>query len=191
MYNVIHGAFKLKRNSIGDVVLHNTVIKVGTGLGGNSAMDHAFFRNNLAIGGPAGGINWGDYGAGPPYAAEIISPGKHSSFDHDAVGVWQSEYVAKIDEKNFETIEKHGVYDIRLEDTFDNVQFPYPPVPEKDVPDLRLKPGSAAIDAGTRIPNINDNFSGKAPDCGAYEQGEPIPHYGPRDKSSMNNAAKK
>ncbi len=33
MYNVVHAAFKLKRFSRGDVVLHNTVIKVGTGLG--------------------------------------------------------------------------------------------------------------------------------------------------------------
>ena len=31
MYNVIHGAFKLKRFSRGDIVLHNTVVKIGTG----------------------------------------------------------------------------------------------------------------------------------------------------------------
>ncbi len=87
MYNLTHGAFKLKRFSRGDVVLHNTVIKVGTGMGGNSAMDYAYFRNNLAIGGPTGGVNWGDYGPGDPCAADIIDPGAHSDFDHDAVGV--------------------------------------------------------------------------------------------------------
>jgi hypothetical protein len=180
MYNAVHAAFKLKRLSKGDVVLHNTVIKVGTGLGGNSAMDYAYFRNNLAIGGPTGGVNWGDYGAGNPYAADIVSPGSHSSFDYDAVGVSDTVYVAKIGDKPFSEVEKHGVEQIKLEETFNNVKFPNPPIPEKPVPDLRLKPGSRAEDAGVHIPNINDNFKGKAPDCGAYENGQELPQYGPR-----------
>ena len=48
--------------------------------------------------------------------------------------------------------------------------------------DLRLRKGSAAIDAGVVLPNINDDYSGKAPDLGAYEYGSPIPHYGPRNR---------
>lgn len=46
--------------------------------------------------------------------------------------------------------------------------------------DFRLKPDSKAVDAGVLIPNIDDGFSGKAPDLGAYELGAEIPHYGPR-----------
>ena len=46
--------------------------------------------------------------------------------------------------------------------------------------DFRLRPGSAAVDAGIVIPNITDGFTGKAPDLGAYEQGQPLPPYGPR-----------
>ena len=46
--------------------------------------------------------------------------------------------------------------------------------------DFRLKPGSAAIDAGIELPSITDGFTGKAPDLGAYELGRPLPHYGPR-----------
>ena len=46
--------------------------------------------------------------------------------------------------------------------------------------DFRLKPGSAAVDAGTPLPTINYGFTGKAPDLGAYELGQPLPHYGPR-----------
>ena len=46
--------------------------------------------------------------------------------------------------------------------------------------DLQLKPGSAAIDAGVVLPTLNDNFTGKAPDLGPYEHGQPVPHYGPR-----------
>lgn len=46
--------------------------------------------------------------------------------------------------------------------------------------DFRLKPTSRAVDAGCFLPNINDNYSGKAPDLGALEIGEQVPVYGPR-----------
>src|SRR5262249_33011027 len=46
--------------------------------------------------------------------------------------------------------------------------------------DFQLRPGSVAVDAGVRLPGINDDFTGRAPDLGAYEVGKPVPHYGPR-----------
>ncbi len=46
--------------------------------------------------------------------------------------------------------------------------------------DFRLKPDAAAVDAGCILPNINDGFTGKAPDLGALEVGQPVPIYGPR-----------
>ena len=45
---------------------------------------------------------------------------------------------------------------------------------------FRLKANGRAVDAGMRIPSINDDFTGKAPDLGALETGKPEPHYGPR-----------
>ena len=45
--------------------------------------------------------------------------------------------------------------------------------------DLRLNPGAGAIDAGAVLPNINDEYKGKAPDLGALESGYELPHYGP------------
>ena len=46
--------------------------------------------------------------------------------------------------------------------------------------DLRPAPGSAIVDAGCRIPGVNDDFAGKAPDIGAFEAGRRTLHYGPR-----------
>ncbi len=46
--------------------------------------------------------------------------------------------------------------------------------------DLRLKPDAPGVDAGMRVPGINDEFAGKAPDIGAHEVGAPMPVYGPR-----------
>ena len=46
--------------------------------------------------------------------------------------------------------------------------------------DFRLKPGSVAVDAGCVLPNVNDGYTGEAPDLGALEHGVPVPVYGPR-----------
>ncbi len=46
--------------------------------------------------------------------------------------------------------------------------------------DFRLKPGSAAVDKGIPLPNVNGGFTGAAPDLGALEVGRAIPHFGPR-----------
>ncbi len=80
--------------------------------------------------------------------------------------------------------EEHGVivdYDI-----FRNVTRPDPEKTNalyypKDF-DFRLAPGSKAVDAGCVLPNINDGFTGKAPDLGAHEVGGPEVVYGPRSK---------
>ena len=69
-------------------------------------------------------------------------------------------------------------------DVFVNVRMPDRADPRRVYKtadfDFRLKPGSAAVDAGVVIPNITDGFTGKAPDLGAYELGAPLPQYGPR-----------
>jgi hypothetical protein len=46
--------------------------------------------------------------------------------------------------------------------------------------DFRLKAGSGAVDRGVALPNITDHATGAAPDLGALEVGQPLPHYGPR-----------
>lgn len=75
-------------------------------------------------------------------------------------------------------IEKHGVR-VKKAEIFERFDIPA----EKgraDLQDLTLKPGCNAIDAGVRLPNVADNFAGKAPDLGAHESGRPLAHYGPR-----------
>jgi hypothetical protein len=47
------------------------------------------------------------------------------------------------------------------------------------VTDTHLNP---AVDAGVLLPTINDDFTGSAPDLGAYESDRPLPHYGPRSQ---------
>ena len=68
-------------------------------------------------------------------------------------------------------------------DVFINVRPPGPDPRTLYKPadfDFQLRPGSVAVDAGVRLPGIDDDFTGRAPDLGAYEAGRPVPHYGPR-----------
>ncbi len=69
-------------------------------------------------------------------------------------------------------------------DVFQKVTPPDPTDPRKLYKpadfNFQLRPGSAAVDAGVRLPNVNDDFTGREPDLGAYEIGRPEPHYGPR-----------
>lgn len=54
---------------------------------------------------------------------------------------------------------------------------------------MTLEQTCNAVDAGIAIPNISSNFSGNAPDLGAYERGQPLPHYGPRAATTPVNRA--
>jgi len=46
--------------------------------------------------------------------------------------------------------------------------------------DFSLVRRSPAIDAGMVLPNVTDGYNGRAPDLGALERGQDMPHYGPR-----------
>jgi len=183
MYNVVHEAIKLQRWSVGDVALHNTAIKAGDGMTAFSEdrpFDFALFRNNLFIGGPNAGVEWGGYGAGAGRAVWMPNVGPNNDFDYDAVGTHETPFIAEIGGRDFFEVEPHGLQ-VDM-DTFNGVEFPSPPIPERAPPDLRPQERSAVVDAAQRLPNINDVFLGQGPDVGAYEAGQPLPIYGPRPR---------
>lgn len=69
--------------------------------------------------------------------------------------------------------EANGVYsDPRFVSTPDLAAYPlggFPTLTDASTGDLRLRQDSPCRDAGVRIRGINDSFSGKAPDIGAFE----------------------
>ena len=82
--------------------------------------------------------------------------------------------------------ETHGVR-VQWRNCFEALDVPGPP-PATTIPPqhAKLKADCNAVDAGLVLPNINDGFTGNAPDLGAYEIGQTLPHYGPR---SFDNVA--
>ncbi|MBL9132517.1 MAG: S8 family serine peptidase [Verrucomicrobiaceae bacterium] len=75
-------------------------------------------------------------------------------------------------------IEQHGIVLDRARD-FLPVEVSKD-MPGAQTPLIRLSESSTAKDAGVAVPNLSDQFEGKAPDLGAFELGRSMPHYGPR-----------
>ena len=86
--------------------------------------------------------------------------------------------------KEYSAATGHDTHSVLVDyDVFVNVAPPGPDPRTLYTPadfDFRLRPGSVAVDAGVPLPGINDGFTGRAPDLGAYELDRPIPIYGPR-----------
>jgi hypothetical protein len=180
--------------SSGILVYHNTLIAPARWM--LSAVSNLHFRNNLILG-----------RSEAPEVFTVDTFTNYSTSDYngfrpndgaDISFMWNSppfatraDFTAKREERKFKTLQafteatgqdKHSIlidYDV-----FQKVMAPDPADPQKlyrpNDFDFRLRPVSAAVDAGVRLPNINDGFTGRAPDLGAYETGSPIPHYGPR-----------
>jgi hypothetical protein len=56
---------------------------------------------------------------------------------------------------------------------------PGSPLPLDPSGGARCRP-AAAIDRGVVVPDVNDGYTGRAPDLGALEAGQPLPVYGHR-----------
>jgi hypothetical protein len=174
-YNTEH-VWQLGRMGSGYVVLHNSSVKSGGGLTVESHLNAAV-HNNLFI-------------AGGPNALAITTRGEsrdRCNYDYNGYGVVGGAFAGNLDGVEFRsveelqehTMERHGV-EVDLGVFSAPVAMPGGLFPERTPADLRLAPGSSAVDAGKSIANINDDHSGSAPDLGAHELGSPVPVYGPR-----------
>ena len=185
-------------NPAGVLVYHNTFIAENSNVRGNSNMH---YRNNLILG--------TDHAQKPVLGKLTYTA--YTSLDYDGYRpnrsgrpqyVWKAPAAGTMRDYNlqgtsgyqeFATLaefvratgqEQHGRevdYDV-----FVNVRPPDPKRPhaiyESREHDFQLRPGSRAVDAGCKLPNVNDGFAGNAADLGALELGSPLPVYGPRNQ---------
>jgi cysteine-rich repeat protein len=194
MFNVIYSPFKLHRGSVGDVALHNTVVKTGDALAIYSGVpwQRSYFRNNLFLGGTGGGT-YGGFGNGTGRILELAQSGAACSYDYDGLGsIGTGSFQGRVGSATFtslatlrsNTTEVHA-QQVDLSVFAQSVTFPSSPFPEAMMPDLRLAMMSPAVDTGLALPGINDGAMGAGPDLGAYEVGAGLPTYGPRPVMAM------
>ncbi len=183
--NVVYGARRSLKWSMvpsGPVAYHNTLISAGRAFS-SPVWSNGHLRNNLFLGNGAI-INTG-----------TVTPAL-STMDYNGWYIDRSDptpirwVVGEDDKRDYATLESFAS-DTGHERNGTLVDYGifYRAAPvergatyNREEVDLRLRPGSSAVNAGLRLPNVNDDFRGTAPDLGAYEAGNSIPHYGPREK---------
>jgi hypothetical protein len=194
VYNTTsNGAVKIVDTPSGVLVYQNTFVGEAHANGPGS---NEHYLNNLILGDgwfePILTVGTFTNYSSSDYNGFGLNPGVDDNFEwiSPEFGV-AADYKNKLVARHYKTLgeysaatgqDKHSVlldYDV----------FVYVTKPDKSDPqrlyrvddfDFQPKPGSAAIDAGVALPTINDDYTGKAPDLGAYELGKPVPHYGPR-----------
>lgn len=186
-YNVVYEPFKLHNDTSGDVLLHNTVVKNGDAFAvyTTDVVTNLITRNNVFIGGPGG--TYGGYPNGSGKVMSLVSADATVSLDYDAFGSTAASFTGRLGATTFASLAElraktsaaHAVQ-VGLDVFAAAIGYPASPFPGRAAADLRLAPASAAVDTGSPIPNVNDGFSGSAPDMGCCEVGAPLPAYGPR-----------
>jgi hypothetical protein len=187
------GPLKFVDTPAGVLVYQNTFIGQGR-LMGPAANVH--FLNNLILGDgyadPVLNLRTFTNYSTSDYNGFRPNPGVNDAFEWNSPAFEvAADYKGQLATRRFKSLKdyseatKKEQHSVLLDyDVFVNVRIPDKSDPQRlynpaDF-DFRLKPGSAAIDAGVLLPSINDDFTGRAPDLGAYELDRPIPHYGPR-----------
>jgi hypothetical protein len=183
IYNIDIEPLKIHNSPSGVLIFHNTFVKNGTpSVVMTPAEMHNFVsRNNLYVGAGDG-------------AAFNLSLGKivDSDWDYDGVagGPWANFLQWMSGPQNRFTLEqvrksgpaeKHATVIEHPETLFaSGAKIPADKNVEQKPQDLRLASHAEAVDAGIPLPGLDDGYKGNAPDLGAYELGEELPHYGPR-----------
>ncbi len=180
-FNLESVPIKMHNDTTGFIVAHNTGVKVGDGHGDNGAMwRNATFRNNVFV--------------GTRYAFEFTTVRDEGfrDFDYNAWGTtreidpggpwfkWENVRYDRIGDLPA-GVEDHGVEIGMLDLVGAGLPAVWGVAVEPGSADLRPASGSAAINGGTPLNNLNDGVTIVGnPDMGAFEYGFALPAYGPR-----------
>jgi hypothetical protein len=198
-YNLPGGSTRLTNGSAGAVFYNNTILSETQA----AAASNVHWRNNLMLGQNAApailsvttmtSYSSSDYNAfrpnpgavafqwtSPPpgVAADMTGPGHEAALRRGefrtladySTATGQDTHSLVVDYDIFENVRRLDAQDAKT------VQRIYKAA---DL-DFRLKAGAAPVDRGVVLPTVTDGFSGRAPDIGALESGQPLPHFGPR-----------
>ncbi|WP_439482319.1 hypothetical protein [Cyclobacterium plantarum] len=196
MYHIPNGyAFKFMAKPAGLLVYHNTIISENRN---TQTFSNAHFRNNLFMstnvsGRPVNAFpfataystsDYNGYRTNPQTENHFLylGPANNKVYDYEAssgdvqgFSSLETLFAASGLEANGLLLD-YGV--------FNEMEAPDPEKPHRiyHAEDLNftLNPNGSAVDKGTVIPNVNDDYAGKAPDLGALEAGEKPPIFGPR-----------
>jgi hypothetical protein len=173
IYNTAHAPYKLNQDPSGFYIFHNTAIRPGW-----AWVQHGYYVSNFSF---VNNLTVGTENAVNVFPVLRVARIDYNGWAPDGQFVFTESWDGFSALHEDSPYERHGV--LLQQPVFQkSVQIPpkfsafmRPPL------DLSLHPRSNAVDAGVRLPNINDDYRGTAPDLGALERGAPTPEYGVRD----------
>jgi hypothetical protein len=180
LYNITVISLKFHNYCTGLEVYHNSIVAPRHAFQSSTTWQNGILRNNLFLGFRGSAVHTGS--AHPKTSLDYNGYRKAGSGGlirwDDGTGFRTYATLNAFHEGT--GFEEHGIMvDISI---FEKAA---PPVEgttyEQGSMDLSLKAGSPAVDTGVVLTNVNDGYTGNAPDLGCFERGKPKPHYGPRE----------
>lgn len=175
IYNTANAPYKLNQDPSGFHIFHNTAIRPGwawTQYG--DQVSNFTFLNNLTI--------------GTENAVHVQPVIRFANIDYngwapDGQFTFRDRWDGFTELRNGSPYEGHGV--LLRQPIFEKpIQIPKEFAGFMRAPStVQLHSASNAVDAGVRLPNVNDDYTGGAPDLGAIERGHAEPEYGARSVS--------
>ncbi len=175
IYNTANAPYKLNQDPSGFHIFHNTALRPGwawTQYGYH--VSNFSFLNNLTI--------------GTENAVYVQSAIRFARIDYngwapDGQFTFTERWSGFAELHNDSPYERHGV--LLRQPVFESpIHIPKSFSAFMRIPSsVQLHPLSNAVDAGCRIPNVNDDYTGQAPDLGAIEYEQAEPTYGVRSVS--------
>ncbi|HJT19741.1 MAG TPA: hypothetical protein VJ746_04695 [Nitrospira sp.] len=171
IFNTATAPYKLNQDPSGFHIVHNTAVRSGTAWiqYGNSVSNFTF-RNNITI--------------GTTRAVDFAPFIQFAQIDYNG---WSPDGEFKFDYSwdGFDALSRRSPYERHGRLLQRPVFEPPAAIPASFSSFMRpatMMPHaqSNAVDAGIRLPNINDDYTGAAPDLGALERGRDVPRYGVR-----------
>jgi hypothetical protein len=191
IYNAVYSPFKLHNDTSGVLILHNTSVVDGIPWHiepGGETVNDVVTRNNLFVGtrGPAlrstGRMIRCDFD-GDGYGGAGVPGILAAALNVFAEWNGRTYYTPDAARRSGAVYRRYGAVLMGAGGNFASRLGPPRSSRTRfrgDGIDLRLDATSRAVDTGVPLPNFNGEFSGRAPDLGCCELGEPLPHYGPR-----------
>ncbi len=183
------GVLKLVDRSDRALIAHNTfIISEGPVEWGSQFLNNFEIKNNLWISIKDHYV-WSNN--------QSTTTNWKTDFDHDGFDWGGNDWAFKWDDQRLENIvdfynltgqESNGIK-VNHETCFDSLSYSIDPINSQLYVFERqynvLNSNCNAKDAGVVLVGINEDFLGSAPDLGAYEIGQPLPHYGARASCSI------
>ncbi len=188
LYNQVaapgENALKVRIRSDRVLLAHNTLVAWSGPIGvGSSLMQNFQSNNNLWISiedryiweTNAGNVHWRtnwDYDG-------------YDWGDYSYAFKWAGQRLVGIPEFQNYTGQAMNSIQVDKNTCFENFDVTSPPPATIPFQFMTLKSDCNAVDAGIALVNINEGFTGSAPDLGVYEYGKELPHYGPRGNEPL------